>query len=247
MAPEHPLRTVLFDLDGTLIDSTRLILSSYRHTMREHRGEVPPDSAWLSGMGRPLLDQLRRFAADEDEARQMSETYMEHNRRVHDRLVRSFDGVDETLKGLRRRGFTLGIVTSKLRPSVREGMRACGISEEWFGVVITASDVEVHKPDPTPVHRALDGLGEAEPRRTLFVGDSVHDLRAGRAAGVRTGAALWGPSDREALAPGSPDHWMEEIRHIWRLLPERARPDGARSREPSGPDGGPCGERGPAR
>lgn len=219
MSPDPTVRTVLFDLDGTLIDSTRLILASYRHTLREHRGEAPPDSAWLAGMGRPLLDQLRDFAADEEEARRMARTYMEHNRRVHDRLVRRFDGVAETLTRLRQRDFTLGIVTSKLRPSVRQGMRACDIPEDWFVALVTASDVDVHKPDPTPVQRALEGMGEAEPRRTLFVGDSVHDLVAGRAAGVRTAAALWGPSDRAKLAEGEPDHWLREIREIWSVLP----------------------------
>jgi pyrophosphatase PpaX len=84
--------------------------------------------------------------------------------------------------------------------------------------VVTASDVERFKPDPEPVRRALEAAGEAEAGRSLFVGDSVHDLRAGRAAGTRTGAALWGPYGREELAPAAPDHWLEGLRELDAVL-----------------------------
>lgn len=203
-----PLRTVLLDLDGTLIDSEELILASYRHTLRAHRGEAPPDAAWLETMGQPLEAQLRDFAADEAEVRAMTETYREHNDRVHDELLRGFPGVREAVEELRDRGLRLGIVTSKRRDKTLRGLEACGYPRDWFASVVTASDLEAHKPDPAPVRMALDEMGEA-PGRALFAGDSIHDLRAGRAAGVRTAAALWGPYDRERLAPGEPDLWLE--------------------------------------
>ena len=65
-----------------------------------------------------------------------------------------------------------------------------------------------HKPEPEPVWHALEALGGIPPQRALFVGDSTHDMRAGRAAGVQTAAALWGPFSREQLAPTAPDHWL---------------------------------------
>lgn len=202
------LRTVLLDLDGTLIDSEELILASYRHTLRAHRGEAPPDAAWLETMGQPLEVQLRDFARDESEARAMTETYLEHNDRVHDDLVRSFPGVREAVAEIRDRGLRLGIVTSKRREKTLRGLEACGYPLDWFATVVTASDLAAHKPDPAPVRMALEEMGEGT-ERTLFAGDSIHDLRAGRAAGVRTAAALWGPYDRERLAPGEPDLWLE--------------------------------------
>lgn len=211
------LRTLLLDLDGTLIDSEELILASYRHTMRVHRGRELPDARWMESMGRPLHTQLREFAEDEAEARAMVETYREHNRRVHDELLRPFPGVKEAVGRLRDRGFRLGIVTSKLRDSALGGLRSCGYPLEWFGVVVAADDVTRHKPDPAPVTTALDALGE-EPAGSIFVGDSVHDLRAGRAAGTRTAAALWGPYDRRALVAGEPDHWLEEVGELEALL-----------------------------
>lgn len=206
---------LLLDLDGTLIDSSELILASYRHTMREHLGVAPPDAAWLETMGRPLLVQLRDFAASEEEAREMLETYREHNRRIHDRLVRSFDGVNETLARLDRRGVPMAIVTSKARPGVRMGLEACGLDPAWFRATVTADDVERPKPHPEPVRLALRALEEVpDPAEVLFVGDSVHDLEAGRAAGVRTAAALWGPYGRAELRSGDPDVWLEEVAEL---------------------------------
>ncbi len=214
---------LLLDLDGTLIDSSELILASYRHTMREHLGEAPPDSEWLEGMGRTLRAQLRRFASSEEEAHAMVETYREHNHRVHDRLVRTFGDVSETLSDLHRRGVPMGIVTSKARRGVEMGVEACGLDPDWFRTVVTADDVERPKPHPEPVLLALRDIGESMPGRpdpaaTTFVGDSIHDLRAGRAAGVKTAAALWGPYDREELAPGGPDHWLESVQELDGLI-----------------------------
>lgn len=217
-AEAPPPRTLLLDLDGTLIDSARLILASYRHTMRTHLGEEPPDAAWLETMGQPLHVQLRDFARSEDEAEAMLRTYLEHNHRAHDELIRSFPEVREAVGRLRDRGVRLGIVTSKRREGALQGLECCDYPLEWFDAVVTASDVDRHKPDPKPVLVALEEMGEPEAGRALFVGDSVHDLRAGRAAGTRTAAALWGPYDRDALAPGEPDHWLEGARELETLL-----------------------------
>lgn len=211
--PPDPVRTVLFDLDGTLIDSRELILSSYRHTMAAHLGAVPPDAAWLRTMGTPLEAQLREFARDEREATAMLVTYRTHNARVHDQLVRPFAGVAETLEWLRDRRVRMAVVTSKLRDSAERGLAACGLDPGWFGALVTASEPVPHKPDPAPVRLALERLGTG-PEGSLFVGDSVWDVRAGRAAGVRTAAALWGPFGRETLAPEEPDHLLGRIEEV---------------------------------
>lgn len=217
------LRTVLFDLDGTLIDSAELILDSFRHTMRVHLGRELPDSAWLRTMGQPLEAQLLDFARGPEEAGAMLATYLERNAAMHDRLLRSFPGARDYVAGLVGRGFRLGIVTSKRRENALLGLQTCGFELAWFEAVVTASDVERFKPDPEPVRRALEGLGEEEPARALFVGDSVHDLRAGRAAGTRTGAALWGPYGREELAPAEPDHWLERLESLEEVLGDGER------------------------
>lgn len=197
--------TVLFDLDGTLIDSVELILSSYRHTLTVHRGTSPPDEVWLAGLGTPLWVQFRQFTDDDAELDAMIATYRAHNTAHHDAMVRPYPGVREAVDALRARA-RLGIVTSKSRSGALRGLRLTGM-EGWFSVVVGADDVTRHKPDPEPVRYALDRLG-ADAGTAVFVGDSPHDLAAGRAAGVRTAAVTWGPFAEGILRAHDPDYWI---------------------------------------
>lgn len=217
-ADTRDIRTVLFDLDGTLIDSEELILASYRHTMQVHLGESPGDEAWLATMGTPLAAQLRDFARDEAQAEEMLATYLAHNRRVHDELICPFPGVRETLAWIREAGYRLGVVTSKLSEGALAGLKSCELPHEWFDAVVTASDPIPHKPDPAPVKLALERLGEERPERAIFVGDTVWDLRAGRAAGTVTAAALWGPFPRSELEAEDPDFVLDRMEDVRRLL-----------------------------
>ena len=214
-------RTVIFDLDGTLIDSEGLILESYRQTMRCHLGEAPPDELWRTTIGRPLAIQVRDFARSDDEAEAMIRTYTEHNLTNHDRLVRPFAGIREALEELKARGKILAIATSKRRVATGMGLAACNLPEAWFSTIVTADDVTRYKPDAEPVARALAGAHEPDVDFAVYVGDSVHDMQSGRAAGVRTAAVLWGPNDRDVLSPESPDLWIERPADIPLIL---ARP-----------------------
>ncbi len=202
-----PLTTFLFDLDGTLIDSIDLILRSYRHTMRTHRGEEPSDDVWMDGLGTPLWVQFRRFTDDPAEIDAMVATYRAYNLAHHDEMVRPYDGVVEAVRALRRPGRTLGLVTSKMRSGALRGLRRAAL-EDAFDVVVGSDEVSHPKPHPEPVLVALERLG-ARAAGAVFIGDSRHDLECGRAAGVKTAAALWGPFDRSHLADLEPDYWLE--------------------------------------
>ena len=211
-----PIRAVLYDFDGTLADSTELIMRCYRHTMATHLGEAPPDEAWLSGFGTPLDTQIARFARSPDEQRAMLDTYRLYQDEHHDTLLHAFPGAAETVAELARRGIALAIVTSKMRRGTLRGMARCGIVEH-FDVIVTPEDVSNAKPHPEPVHVALTRLGVA-PEETRVVGDSPHDMAAGRAAGTRTAAALWGPFPREALLAERPDALLERPQDVLALI-----------------------------
>ena len=201
------LSTFLFDLDGTLIDSVELILRSYRHTLRTHRGTVPPDELWLKGLGTPIRVQLRQWSEDPVEIEQMAATYSVYNLEHHDALVRPYDGIVAAVNDLKEEGKRLGLVTSKVRSGAARGLKVAGL-EPAFDVIVGADDVQNPKPHPEPVLVALERLG-TEPGEAVFIGDSRHDLESGRAAGVKTAAALWGPFDRSHLADLEPDFWLE--------------------------------------
>lgn len=210
------IRAVLYDFDGTLADSTDLIMRSYRHTMRTHLGQAPPDDDWLSGFGMTLETQLARFARHPEEAAAMLDTYRAYQNTIHDDLLRPFPGATETVAELDRRGYGLAIVTSKHRRSAMRGMELCGIVSH-FDVIVTPEDVAEPKPHPEPVLLALQKLG-VKPEEALFVGDSPHDIAAGRAAGTRTAAALWGPFPRAALDAAGPDAFLAAQEDVLGLL-----------------------------
>lgn len=219
--------TVLFDLDGTLIDSTELIMSSFRHTMRTHLDTIPSEAEWRQGFGTPLRPQLARFGRDAAEVDAMVETYRVYQRAHHDRLVTVFPGVPHVMAWLRERQVRLGIVTSKSRAGTVHGLRHCGLTD-YVDVVVTSDDVTRHKPDPAPVVEALARL-DRPPRGAVFIGDSPFDAMAGRAAGVSTAAALWGPFARADLEAHQPDHWLDRPEQILEL----SEPWGRVSPEPA--------------
>ncbi len=200
------IRTVLFDLDGTLIDSIDLILTSYHHTMAAHGLPALPDAEWLAGVGTPLRVQLGRFASTPEEMDALIATYREFNLGNHDRMVRPFPGVSDMVSAIRAAGMETGVVTSKAREGTRRGLRLVGLEEE-FDVLVCVDDVVHPKPHPEPVLTAVARLG-ADPATTIYIGDSVHDMHSGRAAGVLTGGALWGPFPQSDLEPAFPTVWF---------------------------------------
>ncbi len=204
-------KAVLFDLDGTLADTIELILRSFRHTMRTHLGEVPPDERFLEIIGIPLPTQLRGFARDEGEAELMRLTYVAYQRDVHDEMVAPFPNAALVLSDLRRSGTRLAVVTSNDTRVARRTLEVCGL---WGSVdaVVCADEVAEPKPHPESVHKALELLGlGGRVEETLFVGDSPFDLRAGRAAGTYTAAAVWGAFSRDALAVEKPNFYLSDL------------------------------------
>jgi len=211
------LSTFLFDLDGTIIDSIDLILRSYRHTMQLHRANEPqpPDDMWIEGLGTPLWAQFGQITDDKEEIERMVQTYRTYNLTHHDALVKPYEGVVEEIRRLKANRKQLGVVTSKLRDGAMRGLRISGL-EDAFDLVIGCDDVTHSKPHPEPVLKAVAQLG-AKKERTVFVGDSRHDMESGRAAGVKTAAVLWGPFDRAHLADLSPDYWLEKPQQLREL------------------------------
>ncbi|HET6764062.1 MAG TPA: HAD-IA family hydrolase [Longimicrobiaceae bacterium] len=213
---KNGIRAVLYDFDGTLADSTELIMRSYRHTMQAHLGHVPPDEVWLAGFGMTLESQLDRFARSPAESLEMLDTYRAFQAIHHADLLRPFPGAPETIAELERRGYALAIVTSKHRHATLEGMDLCGIVPH-FQVIVTPEDVTHPKPHPEPVLHALRALG-VQPHEAVFIGDSPHDMVAGRAAGTRVAAALWGPFPRARLEEERPDAWLHRQEDVFALL-----------------------------
>lgn len=210
-------RPLLFDLDGTLVDSIALIVRAMHHAFdgRDHR---PSDAEWTALIGTPLTAMLHRWSAGPEDTDHLIARYREYQHAHHDALVHAYPGVAETLDALAAAGHPMAIVTSKGLPLTERALAHVGIARH-FRVLATIEKTTRHKPDPEPVWWALAELGVGDDAaRAVFVGDSPHDMHAGNAAGVVTVAAQWGPFDRATLAAAQPSAWLDGIGALPGLL-----------------------------
>ena len=210
-------RAILFDLDGTLIDTTELILYCFNHAWETVCGRTHPAEVFVATMGIPLKVAMHRLlgATDGLQLEQIGELrtaglveslvreYRSCNGANHDRLARTFPGMELVVAKLRERGYAVGVVTSKSREFAQRGLRLCALWE-FVDVFVSMDDSSRHKPHPEPLLLALERLQVAS-EHTVYVGDSRHDMQAARAAGIRTVAALWGPVPRRELELENPD------------------------------------------
>lgn len=195
---------LLFDADGTLIDTYDIILTSMKHTVNGSHGGTYSDAQLMERVGTPLFDQMLNFAqGDERLAERMVTEYRAHNDAIHDEGIRSFPQAREALQRLKDAGFTMGVVTSKRHKMAALGLELSGIAE-FFEFVIGSDDWPEHKPAPGPILHGCDLLGLA-PDACAYIGDSPFDIQAGNAAGCLTVAALWGMFPPDVLRAEHPD------------------------------------------
>jgi pyrophosphatase PpaX len=196
---------LLFDLDGTLIDSIGLLLECMEFAFAP-RSRRPTTAEWVAGIGTPLRTQLAEWCDGDADVEAMVTRYREYQDLHLERLTSAFPGVVDTLAWAKAAGYPTAIVTSKGRGMTDRSLRHVGLLAS-FDAIVTFEETTRHKPLPDPVWLACARLGVA-PTHALFVGDSPHDMYAGRAAGSRTAAALWGPFTRDELAPAHPDFYL---------------------------------------
>lgn len=224
------LGAVLFDFDGTLVDTTELIYQSLRHATKEVLGREPSRETLMANVGQPLPGQMAVLVRNEadgsrDEARlveELLETYRIHNQEHHETLIRKFPGVEEPLARLRRAGVKIAVVTSKRRPSVEMAIQTFPELGEISDYFVTMEDTEEHKPRPAPLLKGLEILGDIPVAEAAYVGDSPHDVEAARAAGLMSVAVSWGAFSEEALRAAGPDHLVPDLDAAVDILLEKA-------------------------
>ena len=193
--------TVIFDLDGTLLDTIELIVESHRHALTTVLGRHEPDEVLRAGIGVPLHEQMRLF--DEERAEELFDAYRAFNRARHDEFACEYDGVLDVVAELRAAGVPIGIATSKMLDAVELAYRLVprlrGLVDATVGLESTAT----HKPGPEPILHALELLGRPI-EGACYVGDAPTDLAAAHAAGVAAIAVTWGAFPRELLVAAAP-------------------------------------------
>ncbi len=190
-------RALLFDLDGTLIDSIELIVRSFQHATEAHLGTPLAREEIIPTIGRSLAGELERIAPGNGAA--LLATYRTFMLAHHDAFVTVYPGVLDLLAAIHARGIPMGIVTSKARLSAAPSFARFLLDRE-MAVVVAEDDTARHKPHPDPLLHATAALN-LPPSACWYIGDSTHDMVAARAAGMTGIGAAWGPYDRAILAP----------------------------------------------
>lgn len=205
---------ILFDLDGTVVDTVVLIRESHRHAVRAVLGQEFSDERLVANVGKPLLEQMQAFSPEH--AAELYRVYREWNHAHTAELIASYDGITPLLERLAAAGRQLGLVTSKSRDSVDLAFASLPVGK-YFDIVVSADDSERHKPDPEPLRVALAGLGRTA-NGGCYVGDSPFDIQAGHGAGMATIAVTWGFFGRADLEAVRPDVVCETATELGQVL-----------------------------
>ncbi|GIO23908.1 pyrophosphatase PpaX [Oceanobacillus sp. J11TS1] len=203
------IRTILFDLDGTLLNTNELIRASFEHTFEKFNLHFTPEE--IKELNGPPLNETFHHI-DPEKSEQMITTYREYNMKEHDRYVETFPAVYETIKQLHDKGIALGIVSTKIKKTVMMGLELTKLTE-FFPVIITYDDVSHKKPHPEPVEKAMARL-HATPETTLMVGDNFHDIVSGQRAGVQTAAVSWSEKTEDFLKSYHPTYYLDTMRDL---------------------------------
>ena len=211
---EKKITTLLFDLDGTLINTNELIIASFLHTLNHYYPNQYTREDVYEFIGPSLLETFSGL--DLERAEEMIEHYREHNHLHHDLLVEEYEGVYETIQELKERNYKVGIVTTKMRKAVQRGLLK-GRLDRFFDVVVTLDDVKNPKPDPEPIELALKLIGSSA-EETIMVGDNSHDILAGKNAGTKTAGVAWALKGRDYLEQYGPDYMLENMRDLLKIV-----------------------------
>ncbi|WP_406944680.1 pyrophosphatase PpaX [Halobacillus sp. SY10] len=207
------IRTILFDLDGTLIDTNELIIASFTHTIKQYSDRSYEREEILDFIGPPLRESLQKVNPDKVE--EMVETYRKHNIENHNRYVKAYEGVVETIETLKEQGYKLGIVTTKMRNTVHMGLELTNL-DGLFETVVTLDDVTNAKPHPEPIVKALNHL-DSQASEAMMVGDNTHDIEAGQNAGTKTAGVAWTVKGRKVLDDLNPDYMLDNMRDLLKI------------------------------
>ncbi len=203
------IEAVLFDLDGTVADTNELVYTSFKKLFEKLQIQVE-DHVIYSFFGEPLENSLKKYS---DTPEELVGHFRDFNEIEHDRMIRPFKGVVETLELLQERGIKLGIVTSKREYMARRSLEALRLSK-YFPVVVTPNDTTLHKPHAEPLLKACELLGDIDPKNTIMVGDATYDILCGNNAQAHTVGVKYSMISLDVLKTANPDFMIDDLREL---------------------------------
>ena len=206
---------VLYDLDGTLVDTVPVIVESFQRAFLEIVGHTEDEVFILSTIGLPLEYAFAGYDLPVQES--LTEVYRRENAKLLGVSVHVFEGVMEGLALLNAMGVRQGVVTSKKRDTALISIKQFEM-DPFFEVIISGEDTKIHKPNPEPLLYALQKMGISDFSRVLYVGDSIHDLSCACSAGVDAAAVNWTYMPKSELAAEKPRYWLDRLTDLSCIL-----------------------------
>lgn len=211
--------TVLFDFDGTIMDTNDIILQSWQHTFRTLENREEDESILTATFGEPLNKTIARFFPKVP-VEESIEIYRDFQRENFRELITLFPGMKELVMKLKACGYKTGLVTSRLRNTAMEGLEKFDMTK-YFDVIVTPEDTDKHKPDPEPVNIALERLG-SEASSSVMLGDTMFDILCARNAGVSPILVSWSLAlegkTKEDLGSDAPDHIIHTAEELFEII-----------------------------
>ena len=212
---------IIFDIDGTMIDTAEVVKKSYSYGMYEELGRDLTDEEVARAFGVPTLQAMEILGSKDIE--KSSRRYFESLFRYYREGVPVFDGIEELLRELDKRGARCGIVTSRNREEVANDT-TLGKLMKYFRYVVTAEDTEKHKPEAEPVLKIMEMAGTG-PDGVIYIGDTYFDFMCAKNAGVKFALASWGAREDGRIKP---DHVLKKPADLLDIL-DRDRTQGGKS------------------
>lgn len=212
------ITTLLFDFDGTLLNTNELIIHTFSTVLNKHFPNSYGRDDIMKFIGPSLKQTFETIAPSRTE--ELIKEYRELNKTLHDEMVSVYDGVEETLYLLKNRGLKMAIVSTKKKDTILHGLRLMGVSE-LFDTVISLDDVDNPKPDPEPILKALSELSSSA-SESLMIGDNSHDIEGGKNAGVRTAGVAWSAKGEVFMASLQPDYMLQHISDLLEIVKEES-------------------------
>ncbi len=205
---------ILFDLDGTLIDTNELILTSFMYSLDALHPNKYSRQQVIDIMGKPLYEMMEIL--DRDNAQVLVDIYRKHNIENHDKLVKPFPYVIDVVKELADNGHKMALVTTKLRQTAQMGLRLFGL-DQYITETVCLEDTDKHKPDPEPLLLAMGKIG-ADPQLTIMVGDNPVDIIGAKNANVASCAVSWSMRGAEFMKQTEPDYMIDSMKELLAIV-----------------------------
>lgn len=207
------IKAILFDLDGTVINTNELIFQSFEYALETVLHTSLSRDILRTTFGKPLAQITQEMGGEQ--AQELRKAFVDYSI-THENDIYLFPGVEEALKELKALNIKTAVVTSRLYRSALRDLHQFEL-EKYFDVFITPEATEKHKPNPEPALKALEQLG-TEPHEAIMTGDSVLDLLCGKQAGCKTAAVRYSLFPLEELLEYQPDYVIDTLQDLVPLV-----------------------------